>query len=138
MSEQNKAVIRDFLDAINKQDLERLGQFLAPTFVWHGRSLGEIEGVEPFKEMVRSFYAAMPDLNVQIDDLIAERETVVARFTVTGTHKGDLFGIPGSGHQLSYEGHPIYRLEQGRIAEVWFVADTFGLDGLLWAVAFDH
>ena len=127
MSEQNKAVVREFLDAINTQDLERLGEVLGPKFVWHGRSMGEIEGAEPFKQMVGSFYAAMPDLNVEVNDLIAERDTVVARYTVTGTHRGDLFGIPGSGNQLSYEGQPIYRVEQGKVAEVWFVEDTFGL-----------
>lgn len=89
--------------------------------------MGEIEGAEPFKQMLGSFYGAMPDLNVEPDDLIAERDIVVARYTVTGTHKGDLFGVPGSGKQLRYEGQPIYRIAEGKVAEVWFVEDTFGL-----------
>lgn len=127
MSEQNKEVVRRFFGAINRQDLDGLEEVIGSDFLWHGRSMGEIQGADPFKQMVASFYAAFPDLNVELNELIAERDLVVARYTVTGTHEGELSGVSGTGKRIRWEGQPIYRIDGGKVAEVWFVEDSLGL-----------
>lgn len=67
---------------------------------------------------------AFPDWQNRIDELIAERDRVVARMTWSGTHSGSLFGIAPTGRPVTYVGAPFFRLHDGRIREAWVVGDT--------------
>jgi steroid delta-isomerase-like uncharacterized protein len=128
MNEQNKEVVRRFLDeVINGRRFDLLPELFAEDFVWHGGSFGETRGLEEFGAVVKPFYDAFPDLRMTVDDVFGEDDRVVARFTVYATHQGDFLGVPATDKQVSWTGQPIYRLEGGKIVEEWFAEDTFGL-----------
>jgi steroid delta-isomerase-like uncharacterized protein len=67
--------------------------------------------------------AAFPDIQITVDDEIAEGDRVVCRWTVTGTHQGEFMGIPPAGKAVTRAGVAIYRLVNGKIAENWLFAD---------------
>ena len=73
------------------------------------------------------FRQAFPDLHFTIEDQIAEREKIVTRYTVQGTHLGPLMGIPATGKQGTITGIDIYRIADGQIEEAWSNWDTLGL-----------
>ena len=73
------------------------------------------------------FRNAFPDFHMTIDDLIAEGPYVVARFTETGTHQGELFGVPATGKKVSFGEIGILRFAGGQIVESWYEVDMAGL-----------
>jgi steroid delta-isomerase-like uncharacterized protein len=128
MSEQNKQIVRQFLDeVINGQRFDLFPELFDPDFVWHGGSFGDTRGLDEFAQVIEPFYKAFPDLRITVDDLFGEDDRVLARFTVTATHSGEFLGVPPTGKQVTWTGQPIYRLADGKIVEEWFLEDTFGL-----------
>lgn len=91
-------------------------------------------GLEGHNAIVALFRAAFPDQWWQIEDLIAEGDRVVARTTMTGTHRGDFFGIPATGRAVTLSGVHIMRIADGRIAEHWGNNDDLGLMRQLGAI----
>ena len=69
----------------------------------------------------------MPDLAVIIEDMLAEGEKVATRYTLEGTHGGELFGVPPTGKRLSIKSMTIERVSEGKIREHWRVTDTLGM-----------
>jgi steroid delta-isomerase-like uncharacterized protein len=127
-TEENKQIVRRFLeDGLNARDFEVLDRVFAADFRWHGNSFGEVSGLENFKQVFTPFLAALPDLTVEIEDLIAEGDRVACRFTVRATHLGDFMGIPATGKPVVWAGNPSYRLSDGKIVEEWFFEDHLGL-----------
>jgi predicted ester cyclase len=74
---------------------------------------------------------AFGDLRVEIEDLIAEDDRVVARLTFRGTHTGPFRDIPPTGREVSFTAIRIYRVADGKIAETWANQDSLGLLGQL-------
>jgi steroid delta-isomerase-like uncharacterized protein len=73
------------------------------------------------------FRSALPDLKMVVEDMIAEGDKVVLRYTLEGTHEGELFGIPPTGKQLSVKGIAVERVSDGKIREHWRVTDELGM-----------
>ena len=73
------------------------------------------------------FRAAFPDLHVTIDDLVAEGEMVAVRATMTGTHQGELMGMPPTGKQVNFQFISIEHLRGGKVVERWEQADMMGM-----------
>jgi steroid delta-isomerase-like uncharacterized protein len=84
-------------------------------------------GPQGQREALEAFRRAFPDLRVTTEDLVAEGDRVVLRWTARGTHKGDLGGIPPTGKEATLKGIDILRIENGRIAERWAEYDNLGL-----------
>jgi steroid delta-isomerase-like uncharacterized protein len=80
-----------------------------------------------YKQACLIHIAAFPDMQVTTDDIIAEGDKVVIRWTVTGTHQGELMGIPASGIQVTWSGFTIYRFADGKIVENWWAYDALGM-----------
>ena len=76
---------------------------------------------------ITAWRAAFPDFRLTIEDLIAEGETVMARWSCRGTHKGDLSGIAPTGKQFTISGVSIARFANGKMAEGWVNWDALGL-----------
>jgi steroid delta-isomerase-like uncharacterized protein len=68
-----------------------------------------------------------PDLHVIVEDVVAEEDKVVVRWVASGTHQGDLMGLPPSGKRVSVAGITISRFEGGKVAEEWELYDTMGM-----------
>jgi steroid delta-isomerase-like uncharacterized protein len=74
--------------------------------------------------MIRS---AIPDLRRSVEAQFCEGDTVVTRFTDSGTHRGDLLGVPASGKPVSVSGINVEVVREGKITDLWHVEDLFGL-----------
>lgn len=128
MSEHNKTLVRRLLeDDISRGNITVAEQIIAPDFVDHTNPPGMQHGLAGHNAIVALFRAAFPDQWWQIEDLIAEGDRVVARTTMTGTHRGDFFGIPATGRAVRVSGVHILRIANGRIAEHRGNNDDLGL-----------
>jgi steroid delta-isomerase-like uncharacterized protein len=115
--EENKATIRRIIDElVNKGNLALADEVLASNYIYHFPT-HDIKGPEGFKEFIGMMRTAFPDLHVTIEDLIAEGDTVAARFTMQGTFKGELMGIAPTGRQLTFPEAVFIRFESGKEVE---------------------
>ncbi len=126
-TEQNKAIVRRVYEIFNAQDLDALDELAAPNFVDHNPSPGQAPGLEGTKQAFRMFFAAFPDFQITVEDMIAEGDKVVARVRVTGTHQGEFMGIPATGVQFTQTGIDIVRIANGKGVERWGEFDNLGL-----------
>jgi steroid delta-isomerase-like uncharacterized protein len=130
MSEQNKSLVRAFVDAINAQDWQRALGLLASDFKRHSTAAGE-PAVKSAKELVAFLQAefdTFPDACETLLDLVAEGDKVAARHHFRGTQLGPMGSFPPGGKVLEATYIAIYRLENERIAEAW--AEWDNLAGL--------
>jgi steroid delta-isomerase-like uncharacterized protein len=125
MSEDNKAVVHRFIQAFNQGDLETVGELVAEDFSYHDPALPS--GREGAKQVMMMFRTAFPDAKLTLEDVIAEGDKVVARNTFTGTHQAEFMGIPPTGKQVSIMEIDIARIEDGKLAEHWGLADTMSM-----------
>jgi steroid delta-isomerase-like uncharacterized protein len=117
MSEDNKALARHSWELLENLDI--LDEVYAPDLVWHEPDQ-DIQGLEQARQFVTMYKTAFPDLNATVEDVIAEGDKVVTRWTVRGTHQGEIeeFGPP-TGRQVEIKGITIHRIEDGKIVEEW-------------------
>ena len=134
MSDQNKATFRRLVDEVFNQGKLETADELGTGYIEHSPMPGQSPGVEGFKEIVRMFRGAFPDLRMTIDDLIAEGDQVVARMTTTGTHKGPFMGMAPTGKRVKVSEIHILRFGNGKVLEHWGLADDLGMMQQLGAV----
>lgn len=116
--EQNKQVVRQYIEAFNRQDTERLGQLVSSTnqsFAFSGMHTSM--DWNRTQQFFAVFWTAFPDLSAKIEDIVAEGDKVAIRVLNTGTHKGDFQGIPPTGKKVSFEGRDFMTLRDGKIVE---------------------
>jgi steroid delta-isomerase-like uncharacterized protein len=127
-AEQNKSIVRRWVEeGWNKGALSVVDQLYAPNYVQHEPSPARVTSSEALKQYVSGYRTAFPDLHFSIDDLVAENDKVVWRFTSTGTQKGPFMGIPATGKQGTVTGMVMFRFDASRIAEGWVNIDALGL-----------
>lgn len=125
--EENKAVVRRMLDEVFGQGkLEVIDDLVGPEHIRH-TATRDTRGSEPLRQLVEWFRAFLPDVTVEIHNLIGEGDYVAAYFTFHGTDEGGYRDRPPSGQRVAYQGCDIFRFEEGRIAERWGVVDTLSL-----------
>jgi steroid delta-isomerase-like uncharacterized protein len=133
--DDNKAVVRrQYEEGLNRRNLGIMSECLTADYVHHMPMSPEPLGLGPFEEMLNGFLAAFPDMQVTLEDLVAEGDRVAARTSFRGTHRGEFMGIPATGKQVAFTGNDIYRIVDGRIAEEWAQFDALGLMQQLGAV----
>lgn len=126
---------RYFNEVWNGGDVTALDQLLAPSYINHTPSTpNPPPGPAGLKPIVLAMRTAFPDLHYEIKDLIATEDSVVMRVLMTGTHRGDLFGLPATGKKVSVEQINIEHIRDGRIVEHWRVTDELQLMRQLGAV----
>lgn len=127
-TEENKAVVRRFNDEVISQGkLDVADELLAPTFVDRSALPGVPANREGVKALFAGFHSAFPDFHVTIHDQVGEGDLVATRKTFTGTHRGDLWGIPATGKQVAFGVIDILRVVDGKMVEHWTVVDQLGL-----------
>lgn len=132
--DRNKETYRRHIQQVfNEGRVNLLDELLAPSYVYHEAPPGTLPGAEGIKQVVSMFRAAFPDLEITIDDQIAEGDKVCSRATTRGTHQGEIFGIPATGKVVTMTGMTIVRIVEGQIAESWVKNDVMGLMNQLGA-----
>jgi steroid delta-isomerase-like uncharacterized protein len=129
MSEQNKTSVRRLFEEVwNKGQVPVADELFAPTYTHHDGSTPDLgRGSESEKKRATLYRSAFPDIRFTIEDVIAEGETVVARWSCRGTHKGDFNGIAPTGKQFNITGVSIARFTNGKMMEGWVNWDALGL-----------
>jgi steroid delta-isomerase-like uncharacterized protein len=129
MSEQNKTAVRRLFDELwNKGNLSVADEIIAPTYLHHDDSTPDLgKGPESEKKRVNLYRTALHDFRLTIEDLLADGETVVARWSCRGVHKGELNGIAPTGKQFAITGVTIARFANGKIVEGFVNWDALGL-----------
>ena len=123
--EENKAIIRKAIEAINKRNLAVVDEFIAPDYIDHTHKL---KSVGEYKQRIAMFMKGFPDFHETIEDIIAEGDKVWVRFKFSGTHTGEYLGLAPTGKKITVECVGIFRMVNGKAVEEWEVAD--GLDSL--------
>jgi steroid delta-isomerase-like uncharacterized protein len=137
--EENKKLLRQFTSDFNsfKGDTTKIialyERYLAPNYVGHNLLRGDMNREQRIQSLVMTT-PAMPDLNYSEEEMIAEGDKVVTRYTARGTNKGTFMGMPPTGKQFAVKGIQINRITDGKIAETWDYMDYFGLMTQLGAI----
>jgi steroid delta-isomerase-like uncharacterized protein len=127
-SENNKAAIRKFLEeVINQNRMDRATDLVVEDFVELDPLPGQRQGREGLKEVLGMMRAAFPDIHWAVEEMVAEGDKVVTRFTWTGTHRGIFLGIPATGKSVSVKGVVIDQLEGGKMSNSRMLMDSLGM-----------
>jgi steroid delta-isomerase-like uncharacterized protein len=108
-------------------NIDAIDRYYGPGYVHHDPSRPDVTNLAEYKAWARDLQTALSDLHVAADALIAEGAMAVKRWTVTGVHAAPLAGIPATNNRVKFSGVSIYRFDNGRIVESWYVYDLFGL-----------
>ena len=126
--EQNKHLVRQFFEALDKHDTEKMDQLVSCTnYSLHFSGMPPLDWNANKREFLDPFNKAFPDLTRNIVDIVAEGDKVAVSVNVTGTYKGEFQGIPATGKQVSFTAMDILTIIEGKIAEEWATADMMGL-----------
>ena len=136
MSESNKSLIKRFVAEYQTgNDQQVLRDTVSPRMVNRTPMTADPQGgVDEVKGIFDMFHAAFGDFAVEINDQLAEGDKVMTYKTFTGTHTGDLFGIPPTGRPVRFDVMDIVRIADGQIVEHWGLVDQLGLLRQLGAV----
>jgi steroid delta-isomerase-like uncharacterized protein len=126
MSEtDNLATIRQTWAAWNAHDADAWVKLLDEKHVTESDTIPQpIGGHEGARAFMQMYVKAFPDLHFAIDQMIASGDYVVTRYTATGTHKGDLGGIPATGRHAETHGCTVGEIKNGKIVRQWIYWDT--------------
>ena len=129
--QENKTVVREFVEAVNRQDWKRFDELVAPDFVRHSSTFGQdrVNNRSLLREYLAAEFQTFPDALETINFMVAEADMVVVHSHCLATQKGPMRSLPASGKQLSANFISIYRIRDGRIVEAW--AEWDSLAGLI-------
>ncbi|MCP5119414.1 MAG: ester cyclase, partial [bacterium] len=130
----NKAIVRRFYEQLDGGNLAIIDSLVATNFIGHYPGGQDIHGPEGLKELGATFYSAFPDLQHAIEDIAADGDRIVARYTIRGTHKAELLGVAPTNKQVMFTAIAIYRLADGKLVEDWVEYDALGLMQQLGAI----
>src|ERR1700686_5619197 len=127
------ATVRAFVASVfNGHEPEQAREYMTPDVVWHGNTVGTINGVETLVAVLGGFIGALPDIHAEEQDVIASGALVALRQVVSATQTGDVLGIPASGKRVQWDSVDIYRVNQdGKITEQWAFEDMAAMGGQL-------
>jgi steroid delta-isomerase-like uncharacterized protein len=125
--EENKAIIRRWVDGLNRKDFTVVDELISEDYVYHVPDGPEIKGPQGLKQMFTGTVAAFPDSHYTIDDMVAEGNIVALRMTLKATNKGDYMGIPATGKNITLQLAFFYRLSGGKIVEALQFMDSLAM-----------
>ena len=126
--EENKAIEQRFFEeVVNNGNLAVIDELFAANFIDHTALPGAASDREGAKQFFAMAHNAFPDFRSTLEDMFAEGDKVVQRFTARGTHKGEFMGIAPTGKQMTVPGIAIHRITGGKIVENWTSMDMLGV-----------
>ena len=121
--EHNKAIVRGYMnEVVNKGNLAAFDSYISTDVVFNNS-----KGLKQQLAGIQVIRSAFPNFQLVIEDQIAEGDKVVTRVTFQGTHRGEYRGVAPTGKQVRYAGIAIDRIVDGKVVEMWHVADTLSL-----------
>jgi steroid delta-isomerase-like uncharacterized protein len=120
--EENEALAHRFhMDIFQKKDLFTADEILASDFIWRNPQIPSelTHGPESAKKIASAVIDSIPDLKITHDETISKNDKVMIRWTITGTARKELFGIPASDKLITIVGFDLFRIYNGKIVEIW-------------------
>lgn len=117
----NDTIVRRLYDQVwSIGNLDAVDQVCAPNIILHeSNSPADRHGTQEYKELAAMYRSAFPDLRTNVEDIIAQGDKLVVRWSARGTQEGDLMGIPPTHRQINFRGVDIFRFYSGKIQEQW-------------------
>jgi predicted ester cyclase len=126
-TEQNKKNIqRLFNEGMNEKKFQILDELISEKYVNHGIPNAP-QGVKGFKAIIELFTNAFPDMKINVQEIIADGDSVATRGYFTGTHKGDFNGIGATGKKVRVDYIDFWKMSSGKAVENWVQMDNVGL-----------
>jgi steroid delta-isomerase-like uncharacterized protein len=127
VSQQNKTLARRWFDELfSRGDLDAANEILSADFVDHLTG-GDERGLEELKHYVIMYRSAFPDIQDTVEEVVAEGDKVVVRWTSRGTHQGEFMGVAPTGRHVTFSGMRLFRIAENKIVESWVNIDERGL-----------
>jgi len=138
MSQENKALLRRWFEEVwNKGRAEAIDEMFAADGIAHGLSddaENPLKGPAGFKPFHEIFRGAFPDIEVVVEDMLAEGDLVAARCSVRGKHTGDHLGVAATNAPVDFTGMSIVRIKDGKIVEAWNNFDFMKMNKQIGAI----
>jgi len=131
---ENKAVVQRMFDALNANDLDGVLDVATDDIAVHTAIPGISPGREGYRNLIGLYLSAFPEQHIDVHELVGEGDRVLVRHTHYLTHGGDFAGMPPTGKKAVVDGLELYRLRDGRVAEMWHHDDFLGLMQQLGAI----
>ena len=125
--EINQAALGKFAEAVNTGNFDLFEQVVAPNCVDHDPAAGQVAGPSGYRTFFSGMRAAFPDMSVALETMVADEDSIAFAYTLTGTHKGLLMGIPPSGKKVTVRGLQISKFKDGKMVERWGSSDELTL-----------
>jgi steroid delta-isomerase-like uncharacterized protein len=127
-NQQNEEIARRAFEMFNSGDTSGAAEIIADGAVSHDPALPEeMSGPEGFAQAVQGYRTAFSDLTLTVEEMFSDGDYVCSRWSSSGTHDGDLMGIPPTGKHASVTGIGIDKIQDGKIVESWTEWDNAGL-----------
>lgn len=127
-NETNKALVkRSVKEFYNGRNFDSISELYAPDYVSYDAAGFKSGGVTEMKQMMSEMYVSFPDFDLEINDLVAEGDKVVKRYTVRFTHQKEYKGIPATGNKVEMTGTDTYKIVDGKLAVNWSNADWLSM-----------
>ena len=127
-------IITRFEHAFRASDQATIDELCDPGLVDHNPAPNREPPLAGFKQKVAGFNSIFPDLEEDLQDIIASGDTVATRWIVTGSLQQEFMGIPATGQAVRVEGMNFYRLKDGRVTDIWTQFDAVGMMQQLGAI----
>lgn len=128
ITQSNEALVRGFIEEVfNNRNLAAIADYLSPNEVDHTLPPGMPTDRAGTTQGISMFLRAFPDLRITIDELVAEGDKVVIRYTSRGTQRGPFMVIPPTGREVAVSSYLTARIADGKIVELWGLDDQLGM-----------
>lgn len=127
--QRHKELIREYIqECWVEGNLDALDRYVSPDYVEHNPGVqGDIEGIGGHRANLARFKAAFPDMDIEIETLVAEGNKTAQQMTCRGTHEGELMGIPPTETEVEFTATGITVFEDGKMVEDWSQVDMLGV-----------
>ena len=123
----NIEIIKRFELAFRTGEQAVIDELAAPDLVDHNPAQGHEPTLAGFKVKTAYFSSIFPDLEEDLQDIVASGDTVASRWILTGSQQQEFMGIPPAGREIRVEGMNFYRLKEGRVTDIWAQFDGVAL-----------
>lgn len=125
--EQNEQALGKFAEAANTGKYDLFDEAVAPDCVDHDPAPGQGPGPKGYRAFFTAMRTAFPDLKAELAAMVADDESIAFAYTLSGTHKGPLMGIPATGKKISIRGVQLSKFRDGKMVERWGSSDQLGM-----------
>lgn len=126
---RNETTVREFVECINEARYDELDEYMTADMTFHPTSAAndrDLSGVEAQREWFETTRRAFPDEHYELEQVLSDDEFVAVRATITGTHEGEYMGLDPTGKRFEEAMFVLMRMDDGKIAEAWALADIYG------------